>query len=71
MSTPIETPLGHRADLSVLKAADGSIVVRASAQWRGIRTPAIDLVRFEGESALDQATAYVARLKDAFEGRAS
>ncbi len=68
MSVAIETPQGYRADLSVLKAVDGSVVVRASAHWRGIRTPAIDLVRYDGENAVERATAYVTGLKRAFEG---
>lgn len=68
MSVSIETPQGYRADLSVLRAVDGSAVVRASAHWHGIRTPAIDLVRYEGEDAVTRATAYVAQLKRAFEG---
>jgi len=42
----VTTETGHKAELSSTLAIDGTVLARASAYWRGVRTPPIELKSF-------------------------
>jgi hypothetical protein len=61
-SLKVTTAKGYEAELTIVNTIDGSYVARAAAFWRGIRTPAIDLMAFDSEG---EATHYIVRLEAA------
>ena len=66
MKITVTTDTGHRAELTTTTAVDGTIVARASAYWRGVRTPPIELKSFADPG---QADRYLRRLAAALVDR--
>jgi hypothetical protein len=67
VSITIETTTGHKAEVTIHQAVDGVVVVKASTQLRGLRSPALVLARVEGDDAAARAVAWVDNVKAAIE----
>lgn len=68
MKITVTTDNGHKAELSTAVAIDGTIVARAAAFWRGVRTKPLILKTFAADQR-DQAERYVRRLAAALVDR--
>ena len=66
MKITVTTDNGHKAELSSTVAIDGTVIARASAYWRGVRTPPIELKSF---SNTKDAESYLRRLAAALVDR--
>jgi hypothetical protein len=62
----VTTDNGHQAELSTTVAIDGTIIARANAFWRGVRTPPIELKSFTDPK---KAERYLRRLAGALVDR--
>lgn len=66
----VTTDNGHKAELSTTTAIDGTIIARANAYWRGVRTPPIELKSFPGDiNGAAHANRYLRRLAAALVDR--
>ena len=66
MRITVTTDTGHKAELSTTTSIDGMVLARASAYWRGVRTPPIELKSFSDQAA---ANRYLRRLAAALVDR--
>ena len=69
MKITVTSDNGHKVQLSTHTAIDSTVVVKATAFWRGRAMPAIELKSFTGDEADVRGTRYVRRLAGALVDR--